>query len=73
MNIYNLTISSFQSIKYHRLKDLKILYRLTIRTFTEFGLKDLLIKYLPKFTNLIIFLHNRKLIWKCVKKLKRIS
>ena len=70
MNVHILTISSFQS--YHRVKDLK-LYRLTMWNFTEFGFKDLITKYLPKFTNLILFLHDRKLIWKCVKKLKRIS
>ena len=74
MNVHNLTISSFQS--YHRVKDLK-LYRLTMWNFKEFGFKDLLITYpndvqIPS-TNLIIFLHDRKLIWKCVKKLKRIS
>ena len=40
MNVYNLTMSSFQS--YHRLKDLK-LYRLTMWNFKEFGFKDLLI------------------------------
>ena len=42
MNVYNLTISSFQS--YHRLKDLK-LYHSTMWNFTEFGFKDLLITY----------------------------